>query len=76
MNHERRCALKAIRADIKGIMNRLSEVKDVEEDILGRMSEKEQFSSKGEAYEERINTMLNALEYLKDAMHEVEEAYA
>lgn len=76
MNYERRMELKAIRAELKALQNRIAAVKDVEEDILARMPEKDQFGVKGEAYEDRIDRMLSAIENIKDAILEVEDAAA
>ena len=74
MNYERRMELKAIRAELKALSNRIATVKDVEEDILARMSEKDQYGVKGEAYEYRIDHMITAIDTIKDAILEVEEA--
>lgn len=76
MNNERRSILKGIYADLNALRKKVEAVKDAEEDILARMSEKEQFSTKGDAYEDRIHSMLTAMEAMKDAMYELEEAMA
>jgi NifU-like protein involved in Fe-S cluster formation len=76
MNVFRRDTLRAIRADINAIQRRIIEVRDEEENALAAMPESFQYSSKGEDMEDRIHSMINALDALRDAMNELEEAYA
>ena len=76
MNVFRRDTLRAIRADINAIQRRIIEVRDEEENALASMPESFQYSSQGYDMEDRIHSMINALDALRDAMNELEEAYA
>jgi hypothetical protein len=76
MNYDRRMELKAIYTELNIIKKRLEEVKDEEEDTYNNMPESFINSKKGDDMADRISNMDTALDAMKDALLEIQEAAA
>lgn len=76
MNYDRRMELKAIYAELNTLKKRLEEVKDEEEGSYNNMPESFINSLKGDDMADRINEMENAIDAMKDALFEIQEAAA
>ena len=76
MNYDRRMELKAIYSELNTLKKRLEEIKDEEEDAYNNMPESFQNSIKGDYMADRIDNMETALDAVKDALIEIQEAAA
>lgn len=73
MNCQRRDALRSLRADIKTIKARLEEQRDAEENALSAMPESFQFSTRGDAMQDAISGMDEAIDELQTAIERITE---
>lgn len=73
MNCQRRDALRSLRADIKTIKARLEEERDAEENALAAMPESFQFSTRGDAMQDAISGMDEAIYELETAIERITE---